>query len=117
VNYYSAWLYATKDDKNYIQSSDHLDLTIGDFPVTNDASLFVQSNVVYSEPIPDSEAADGHKRKRKRMSIFDVPQLAVSKKIRIRLELLALANEQKREGKMIWPSSLPIEDRKQSTKL
>ena len=36
--------------------------------------------------------------KRKRMSIFYVSQITVSKKIRTRLELLAFANEQKREG-------------------
>jgi hypothetical protein len=99
VNYYSAWLFATKDDKDYIQSSNHPDLTNGDFPVTNNASLCVQGNAVDSEPIPDSEATDGHKGKCKRMSIFDVSQLAVSKKIRTRIELLALTNEQKREGK------------------
>ena len=101
VNYYSARLYATKDDKEYIQSSNHPDLTNSDFPVTTNASLLVQSAAVDSEPTVtcDSEATDGHKRKRKRMSIFDVSQLAVSKKIRTRLELLAFANEQKREGK------------------
>ena len=99
VNYYSAWLYATKADKEYIQSSNHPDLTNGDFPITMNASLCVQSKAVVSDATSDSEDAVGHKRKRKRMSIFDVSQLAVSKKIRTRLELLALANEQKREGK------------------
>ena len=101
VNYYSAWLYATKDDKEYIQSPNHPDLTNSDFPVTTNAGLCVQSNAVdnENEQTPDSESADGRKRKRKRMSIFDVSQLAVSKKIRTRLELLAFANEQKREGK------------------
>ncbi|CAB4029279.1 Hypothetical predicted protein [Paramuricea clavata] len=68
MNYYSAWVYATKDDKDYIQSLNHPDLTNGDFPVTNNASLCVQSNAVDSEPTPDSEATDG----RKRMSIFDI---------------------------------------------
>ncbi|CAB3983397.1 Hypothetical predicted protein [Paramuricea clavata] len=63
MKYYSAWLYATKDDKDYIQSLNHPDLTNGDFPVTNNASF----------------------------SQF--------RKKRSRLELLALANEQKREGK------------------
>ena len=99
VNYYSAWLYATKDDKEYIQSSNHPDLTNGDFPVTTNASLCVQSNAVDGEPSHDSKGADGQKRKRKRMSIFDVSQLAVSKKIQTRLELLVFANQQKREGK------------------
>ena len=100
VNYYSAWLYATKDDKEYVQSSSHSDLTNGDFPVTTNASLLVPSAAVDSKPsfTCDSEATDGRKRKRKRMSIFDGSQLAISKKIRPRLELLALANEQKREN-------------------
>ena len=99
MNYYSAWLYATKEDKEYILSSNHPDLMNGDFPVTTNASLCVQSNTVNGEPSYDSEGADGQKRKHKRMSIFDVSQLAVSKKIRTRLELLAFANQQKREGK------------------
>jgi hypothetical protein len=95
----SAWLYATKDDKDYIQSLNHPDLMNGDFPVTNNANLCLQSNTTDSEPTPDSQAVDGHKRKRKRMSILDASQVTVSEKIQTQLERLALANEQKREGK------------------
>lgn len=39
------------------------------------------------------------KRTRKTLTIFDVSQLAVEKGIKTRLELVALANSQKREGK------------------
>jgi hypothetical protein len=99
VNYYSAWLYATKDNKEYIQSSNHPDLTNCDFPVTTNAGLCVQNNAVDNESTPVAESADGCKRKRKRMSIFHVSQLAVSKKIRTWVELVALANEQKRRRK------------------
>ena len=74
VNYYSAWLYAMKDDKEYIQSPNHPDLTNGDFPVTTNASLCVQSKAVENElPTCDSEVVGGRKRRRRLMSIFDVP--------------------------------------------
>ena len=69
VNYYSAWLSATKDKKEYIQSSNQPDLTNGYFPVTTNASLCVQSNAVDGEPNHDSQGADGQNRKRKRISI------------------------------------------------
>lgn len=39
------------------------------------------------------------KRRRKTLTIFDVSQLAVEKGIKTCLELVALANSQKREGK------------------
>lgn len=39
------------------------------------------------------------KRRRKTLTIFDVSQLAVEKGIKTRLELVVLANSQKREGK------------------
>jgi len=99
VNYYSAWRYVTKNDTEYMQSPDHPDLANEDFPTTTNASQSVQGQSVEEEP--NTDQADGHKRKRKRkrLSIFDVSQLAVSKRIKTRLELLALANAQKREGK------------------
>ena len=67
MNYYSAWLYAMKDDKEYIQSSNHPDLTNGDFPATTNASLPVQSSAaVDSEPTvtSDAEATDANEQKR-----------------------------------------------------
>ena len=80
-NYYSAWKYATKQDKEYVHSSNHPDLS------TNKTTK-----------------ATGNKKKgkskSKRLSVYDVSQLAVKKGIKTRLGLLALANEQKKEGKV-----------------
>ena len=39
------------------------------------------------------------KRRRKNLSVYDVSQIAVQKGIKTRLELLVLANQQKKEGK------------------
>ena len=38
VNYYTAWLYTTKEDRNYIQSPDHPDLANSGPPRTMSAS-------------------------------------------------------------------------------
>ena len=43
TNYYSAWKYVTKEDKHYIQSLDHPDLTNMGPPRTMMASIAVQS--------------------------------------------------------------------------
>ena len=46
------------------------------------------------------EDTSNKKGKRKRsLSIFDVSQIAVDRRIKTRLELVALASQQKREGK------------------
>ena len=47
----------------------------------------------------DNSRGSSRKRKRQRMNVYDVSQLAVAKRIRTRLQLLAFANQQKREGK------------------
>ena len=87
-NYFSAWQYTTKEDSEYIQSENHPDLTNAEPPRTSQASstrLGVRS---------------GRSNKRKRqLSVFEVSELVVAKGFKTRLELLAFAQEQKREGK------------------
>ncbi len=81
-NYYSAWQYVTKDDTSYIQSTAHPDLV--------------------NSGTPTSESCQGNskgKRKRRRLSAFEVSEIIVSKKIKSRTELLALAHAQKVDGK------------------
>ena len=97
-NYYSAWQYTTKEDQYYVQSVNHPDLANAAEPSTSEASS--------SRATADrSSAEDEHtvlpkrKKARKSLSIYDVSQIAVEKGIKNRLELLALANQQKREGK------------------
>ena len=83
-DYYSAWMYATKEDPSVVQSVDHPDLSNGP-PHTTNAS--------------HARTTGGLNRKRSRMSAFDVVEVVTKKKIKNRLELLALANAQKEEGK------------------
>ena len=99
VNYYSAWRYVTKSDTEYIQSPGHLDLTNEDFPTTTNASQNVHGQSVEEKPNTEQLNGDKHKRKCERLSKFQVSQLAVAKHMKTRLELLALANAQKTEGK------------------
>jgi hypothetical protein len=84
-NYFSAWSYVTKEDASCIHSEAHPDLADGQPPVTANASR---------------ARADGRgKRKRGRLTAFDVGEIVIRKKIKNRLELMALCQAQKAEGK------------------
>ena len=123
VNYYTAWLYTTKEDRNYIQSPDHPDLANSGPPRTMSASQARKQRSVpaatsdhgdESSSAASEEERDGReneieegrraskavKRKRsRRLSSFEVSKIIIDKGIRNRTELLALANVQKAEGK------------------
>ena len=98
-NYYSAWQYTTKEDESYLQSDNHPDLINTLAPKT-------------------SRATETHtrlanvRRKRKKswqlLSVYDVSQIAVKNGIKTRLELLVLAQKQKREGNLTWRTSSRI---------
>ena len=93
ANYFSAWKYATKDDEEYLESECHPDLK--NAPQTQEASKARIAGMGGNEK-------RGKKRKRGRqfrLSIYEVSQVAVQKGIKSRLELLSLANQQKKEGK------------------
>ena len=129
-NYYSAWLYTTKEDEHFIQSAGHPDLTNSGPPRTMAAS---QARGKRRQPVADvhdsatdttsggegeagEESAHEYscsqmtgenvsktsvKRKRsKRLSCYEVSNIIIEKKIKNRTELLALANAQKAEGKI-----------------
>ena len=123
VNYYTAWLYTTKEDRNYIQSPDHPDLANSGPPRTMSASQArKQPSVPAATSDHDDEsssaaseeeregqekeieegrrASKAVKRKRsRRLSSFEVSKIIIDKGIRNRTELLALANVQKADGK------------------
>jgi len=81
ANYYSAWLYVTKEDQAHVQSIGHPDL----------------SN---HKAAKQSKRKKSNKRNKKNsLSVFDVSQLVVKKGIKTRLELLAFASQQKKAGK------------------
>jgi len=89
-NYYSAWVYTTKEDQSYIFSDNHPDLTNGP-PRTMAAS---------QERTHSHIDAPRANRKVKRLRPFDVSTIITSKGIKSALELMALAKVQKDEGKL-----------------
>ena len=77
ANYYSAWKYVTKEDKDYLQSEGHPDLRNAP-PQTQEASEGRKGN-------SKKNGAKNLKRKRKpRLSIYEVSQMAVDKGIHTR---------------------------------
>ena len=97
-NYYSAWEYVTKSDREYLQSPGHTDLTNGKAPQTDSASVATtfQTNEDMEENDPASESS---RKRKKRMTSLQVSEIVEAKSIKTRTELLALARQQKIEGK------------------
>lgn len=94
-NYYRAWQYVTKEDISYIQSTNHPDLTNTRAPQTTEASVSRLSRHSSNRP-----RARQRQSKRKGLSVYEVSQIAVRKGLRTRLQVLAMAESQKREGKL-----------------
>ena len=87
-NYYSAWQYTTKEDSSYLESPNHPHLV----------NYSEQTSSLKSRSPTRNAFEDGHewnegKRKRKRhrknLSVYDVSQIVVQKRIKTRLELRA----------------------------
>ena len=91
---YSAWRYTTKEDPWYVQSVNHPDLVNSAPPETQEASLTTTERGGTKRT-----AKKTRKRKAPRLSIFDVSKLVVGKRIKSRLEPLALASRQMKEEK------------------
>ena len=90
TNYFSALRYVIKDNSSYIESNGHPYLTNQSVPRTTSATATILSR----------QGKRAIKRSRNtRMSVYDISQLVVAKKIKNRLELLVLANKQKEDGK------------------
>ena len=111
-NYYTAWQYITKEDQAFIESDGHPDLSNTPQPRTMAASKARRGN--QTEPntddfffdcsqIGNETQANQNKEKsgHKRLSAFDASEIVVEKKIKTSTELLALANNQKLEGKTV----------------
>ena len=109
-NSYSAWRYVTKEDEFYEQSDGHPDLSNGNVPRTDVASSSrcnmarntrpenqreLENDVSAEEECDD----DRPKRRQKGLKAFDVCEIIQNKHIKNETELLALAQEQKNEGK------------------
>ncbi len=89
--YYSAYRYVTKEDPEPLLSNGHPDIS-NHVPKTEKAIATHRKNATGGKK--------GKKRKRlvERLSVFDVTQIIQRRKIESRLELLALAVAQSREG-------------------
>ena len=99
-NYFSAWQYVTKSDPNYLQSDDHPDLSNAEPPKTDSASI--STILMRDDSNSDSDNASGQrprKRMKKRLTLLQVSEIIQQKSIKTRTELLALAQQQKNEGK------------------
>ena len=93
ANYFQAWQYVTKEDNRYIQSPNHPDFSNSEAPQTTHASAALISRST-------TGCRGRRKSKKKTLSVFDVSQIAVKKGIRTKLQLLALAETNKRAGKL-----------------
>ena len=103
--YYSAYKYVTKEDEEPYHSQGHPDL--GDEPKTEKA---IEKS---KRKVNERRSNTGAKRRRKdRLSIYDVMELIQSKSIKSRLELVCLAVTQLLEG-----NKFIAEVARQSTKL
>ena len=111
-NYFSAWKYVTKSDKDYIESQDHPDLNDYPGPRTDAASRARRRVRAYNSSnrasqldeadTLDEEAESETSRppkKKKRLTPFEVSEIIQSRTIKTVTELQALAQEQRDEGK------------------
>lgn len=89
--YYSAYKYVTKEDPEPLLSNGHPDIS-NDAPRTENAILSRRRKA-------NGGKKGGKTRKRcERLSVYDVTQIIQKRKIESRLELVALAVSQSREG-------------------
>ena len=92
-NYFTAWRYTTKEDREFIQSDNHPDLNNSEPPQTAQATHQRRAR-------GSGKASKAPKSRRKRqLSVYEVSQIIVMKSIKSRLQLFALAQEQQCEGK------------------
>ena len=78
-NYYIAWRYTTKEDSSSVQSTNHPDLRNDGAPITTNASCALRERRLGE----GDEDTSNKKGKRKRsLSIFDVSQIAVERRIK-----------------------------------
>ena len=88
TNYYTAYEYVVKEDADFVLSPGHPDLVNTTPPNTTNATRGRRKAAKVTKG-----------KKRKRLAVFDVVRIIQTKKIRTRLELMALADKWQEEGK------------------
>ena len=87
-NYYTAYEYVVKEDPSFILSPGHPDLSKATPPRSANATRQRKKGAKVCKD-----------KKRKRLSAFDIVRIVQSKKIKTRLELMALASKWQEEGR------------------
>ena len=91
--YYSAYRYTVKDDPEYLLSDDQPRLA-------NRAPPRPEKAIARHKAKAGSGDAGGRRKRRKRgLSVYEVSELIQTRRIKIRVQLMALAASQNREGK------------------
>jgi hypothetical protein len=91
INYYTAWTYATKDDETPLQSENH--------PILLGPPRTAAASQVHSQQHSQDPAEPPTKRRRSRLTNFEVGNLIREQRLKSRTELLAFADMQQQEGK------------------
>ena len=97
-NYFSAYNYATKHDKDALHSAAHPNLANACSPKTKLGTQAIRKRK--AEKREGSSASSSGVRRKRRLSNFDVSEVILKNGVKKETELLALANEQKEEGKI-----------------
>ncbi len=90
-NYFSAYRYVIKDDTEYVMSENHPDLTNATAPRTTNATKKRKATAMKSN--------GPSKKKKKRLTVYQVVTIIQSKGIKSRLDLMALASKWQEQGK------------------
>lgn len=94
INYYSAWLYCTKQDPNPLQSAEHPELA-------NAPRTMAASQAISQRHDNDEEQAPGAGIKRRnRLTNFEVSEIIRTNGIKTKLQLYAFAEQQRADGKI-----------------
>ncbi|KAJ8048114.1 hypothetical protein HOLleu_00288 [Holothuria leucospilota] len=87
ANCYSAWVYVTKEYNNFLQSEGHPDFQDAVSPLSSKGSV--------SKLDKSSKGTGKERGRQKRLTAFEVSEIVVSKNIKSRTQLLALAKKKK----------------------
>ena len=98
-NYYTAWKYVSKEDPDVLESDGHPDLWNSKPPKTSKACEKKVGSRRVKTHKEAGKRSQPRSKKRKRLSNFELPEVIVQRGIKSRTELLALAQEQRDEGK------------------
>ena len=111
ANYYAAYKYITKTDKNVFHSENHPDLLAAGTPRTKNSSKVYISNK-RKEKANKENLSESNSKKPRRLSNLEISEVIIEKNIQNETQLFALAQEQKQAGKTDLASFILNRNRK-----